>query len=158
MKGILYTAFTLILLTFFSCNIRKEICSCCDKSFTSINDAIFCFEQTKSENETSSDSRLLLIAFVEKDIEANQKLGWKIIGNSEIIEEAKEKYALIILDSRQYKTLYDSCASQKLKQPKKYNGKPFFVITNQALCVFGTWTLDDDNESIIDELGIGDGP
>lgn len=158
MKKILYITSFLFILINFGCNTQEKLCNCCDKSFTDINSAITCFEKTKSENETSSDSRLLLIAFVDKDIKANQKLGWQIIKDPEIIEEAKKNYALVIIDSKEYKTLNHQCHSLNFEHQNKDKGKPYFVIANQALCIFGIWTLSDDKELIIDRLGIGDGP
>jgi len=105
---------------------------------------------------TTADERLLLIAFVHKEVEANQKLGWDIIKDPEIVKTAKRNYALVILDVKQHKILNDECTSYTIEDFKK--NKTVFVIANQALCSFGYFTLDDEKESIIERLQVGNGP
>gem|GEM_PF-3970408 len=143
-----------------SCNQadKTKVGTCCEQTYTNVDDAIKCLSQTNDGNGTSADERLLLIAFVDKDLEANQKLGWDIIKDPDIIKEAKRKYALVIVDSDHYKIPDTDCSSYINESIKNNSGKTFFVIANQVQCWFGDWTLSDNKESIIQELGIGNGP
>lgn len=152
-----------LLVVFFiltNCNTpyKTKVGTCCNNTYTKIDDAIKCLSLTTDGNGTTSDERLLLIAFVCKDINANQKLGWNIIKDPDIITEAKEKYTLIILDVNQYKIPNNDCSSYMAESLKKNNGKTFFVIANQGQCWLGDWTLDENKDNIIANLGVGSGP
>ena len=155
---------TLYILTIFlgltSCNSADEykVGTCCDKTYTNVEDATKCLSQTNDGNGTTIDDRLLLIAFVDKDLEANRKLGWDIIKDPEIIREAKRKYALVIVDRNQYKIPDNDCRSPIAERIEKNSGKTFFIIANPEQCWFGDWTLEDDKDLIIQKLGIGIGP
>ncbi|MBL7911306.1 MAG: hypothetical protein JNJ41_09660 [Bacteroidia bacterium] len=100
----------------------------------------------------------MLIAFVDKDLEANQKLGWNIIKDEEIINTAKRNYALVITDINKYKIPNNDCSSYMTECFKNNSGKTFFVIANQAQCWCRDWTLEDKKESIIENLEVGNGP
>lgn len=159
MKRIFY--FFSLSFILISCGLlptSNKVCTCCDTTYTNIDSAIDCLSRTVDGKGTTADNRLLLIAFVDKDVEANQKLGWDIIKYPDVIKTAKRKYALVILDVSQHKTLYNKCDSYNAENFKKYEGKTFFVITNQALCIFGDWTFSDDRETIIERLNVGNGP
>jgi hypothetical protein len=62
------------------------------------------------------------------------------------------------LDASQYKILNDDCSYNIAETLEKAQDNTIFVIANQALCVFGDWTLKDDKESIIERLQVGNGP
>jgi len=155
---------TLYILTIFlgltNCNSADEykVGTCCDKTYTNVDDAIKCLSQTNDGNRTTADERLLLIAFVDKNLKANRKLGWKIIKDPEIIMEAKRKYALVIVDRIQYKIPDSECSSPIAERIEKNSGKTFFIIANRGQCWFGDWTLEDDKDWIIQKLGVGIGP
>ena len=76
-----------------------------------------------------------LLRLFSKDVEANQKSGWGIIKDTDIVNIAKRNYVLVILDAKQYKTFNDSCSNYTPFDLKKHEGKPFFIIANQALCL-----------------------
>ncbi len=137
---------------------NDKVGTCCDKIYTNIDSAINCLSRTKDGNGTTTDERFLLIAFVEKDLEVNQKLGWDIIKDPDIVKTVKKNYALVILDANQYKILNDDCSYNIAEIIEKTHDRTIFVIINQALCVFGDWTLNDDKESIIERLQVGNGP
>jgi hypothetical protein len=157
-KTTFYTLIIFLVLT--NCNSvdKNAIGICCDKTYTNVDDALKCLSQTNDGNGTTTDERLLLIAFVDKDVEANQKLGWDIIKDQDIIKEAKRKYALVIVDVNQYKIPDNDCAFYMVESIRKNSGKTFFVIANQLQCWFGDWTLADNKESVIQDLGVGNGP
>lgn len=158
MKKTLYFLSLFFILTNCGLNSNDKVGTCCDKPYTNVDSAINCFSRTVDGNRTTTDERLILIAFVHKDLEANQKLGWDIIKDPDIVKTAKRNYSLVILDANQYKILNEDCSYNIAETIEKNQDKIFFVITNQALCVFGDWTLDDDKESIIERLGVGSGP
>jgi hypothetical protein len=158
MKKLFYILTLLIVLTNCKNTDENKVAACCDKTYTNADDALNCFSRTNDGKGTSADERLLLIAFVNKDVEANQKLGWNLIRDPEIIKEAKRKYALVIADVNQFKIPDNDCASYMLESIRKNSGKPFFVIANQAQCWCGEWTPDDGKEGIIQRLGEGNGP
>lgn len=139
-------------------NSENKVGTCCNKAYTNVNSATGCLNKTVDGNGTTADERLLLMAFVYKDVEANQKLGWGMIKDADIVNTAKRNYALVILDANQYKEHFDSCTTHKNVDLKKYEGKTFFVIANQALYIINDWTSDDPKEDIIYKLGIGSGP
>ena len=158
MKKTLYILTLLFGLTNCNINDKTIVRTCCDKTYINVDDAINCLSQTDDGDGTAIDDRLLLLAFVTKDIETNQKLGWDIIKDPDIIKEAKKKYALVILDANQYKIPDNDCASYMTESLKNNSGKTFFVIANQVQCWSGDFTLDRDKESIIIRLGEGNGP
>ena len=143
-----------------NCNSADEykVGTCCDKTYTNVDDAIKCLSQTNDGKGTTIDERLLLIAFVYKYIEANRKLGWDIIKDPEIIREAKRKYALVIVDRNQYKIPDNDCRSPIAERIEKNSGKTFFIIANPEQCWFGDWSLEDDKDWIIQQLANGIGP
>jgi len=158
MKNVLYFFSLSFILTNCVYDSNDKVGACCDKTYTNVDSAINCLNLTVDGNGTSADERLLLIAFVNKDVEANQKLGWNIIKDTDIVKTAKRNYALVILNANQYKILNEECSYNIAETLKKHQDKTLFVIANQALCRFGDWTLDDNKESIIERLQVGDGP
>ncbi|MBL7896330.1 MAG: hypothetical protein JNK50_13620 [Bacteroidia bacterium] len=158
MKKIFYLFSLSFNLTNCGNNSHDKVGTCCDKTYSNVDSAINCLSRTVDGNGTTADERLILIAFVDKDLGANQKLGWDIIKDPDIVKTAKRNYALVILDADQYKILNDDCSNNIAETIEKTHDKTIFVIANQALCVFGDWTLNDDKESIIDRLQVGNGP
>ena len=99
---------------------------------------------------------LLLIAFVPKDLKENQALGWNIIHDKEIIDEAKRRYLLVTLDVNNFRSPPDLPELDKIiSQHKK---SPFFVIVNSALYPISHWAADEDKEFVISRLVNGNGP
>lgn len=153
-----------ILILFFvltSCGImtshKKTACNCCDKSYTNIDSAMNCILQTP-DTLTTADDRLFLIAFVNKDVEANQKLGWNILKDPDIINTARRNYLLIILDVNQIKILKDQTTPELIEKIKGHKEPLFFVIANQALYPFADWTINEKKDFIIGRLEVGNGP
>jgi hypothetical protein len=103
--------------------------------------------------KSTSDDRLLLIAFVTKDIKVKQEAGWNIIGDQQIIKLAKQKYLLITLDENKFQG-----PSELLTLIRKHKNRPFFVIVNQALYPFADWAPDENKDYIISRLSNGNGP
>lgn len=158
MKKIFYLFSLYFILTNCGEKSNDKVGTCCDKTYTKVDSAINCLNRTVDGNGTTADERLILIALVYKDLEENQKLGWDIIGDPDIVKTAKRNYALVILDANQYKILNDDCSFDITETIEKTNDSTIFVIANQALCMFGDWTLNDDKESIIERLQVGNGP
>ena len=152
---------SILLLASTSCGVKvsdKNTAGvCCDKTYTNIDSALNCFSRT-SNNPSGYDERLLLLAFVNKDIKANQSLGWGILKDEEIINLAKRKYLLTILDINQINIPKDQNAPELIEIIKSNKDKMFFVITNSALYPFGNWLGDEKKDLIIDRLEIGNGP
>jgi hypothetical protein len=119
---------------------------------------LFVMTNCKQTNETKAEEKLLLIAFVTQNLEANQRLGWKIINDNDIINKAKKKYDLVILDINNYKIPNNGCASNIKKDIEKNRGENFFVIANRSQCWFSTWKISDKKQSVIEKLGVGNGP
>ena len=159
MKKTFYISILFITLT--SCGIltsdKKAVCNCCDKTYTSIDSAQNCVLGTPDTTTTAED-RLLLFAFVNKDVEANQNLGWNIIKDQEIIDAAKKKYLLIILDVNKIKIPNGQNAPEFLEIINSHKDNMFFVMTNQALYPIGNWTIDEKKDQILGALHVGAGP
>ena len=102
------------------------------------------------------NDELLLIAFVTKDVKANQALGWNIIHDQEIIQAAKRRYLLITLDVNNFRSPPGLPELDKII--RKHKKGPFFVIVNSALYPFANWAADEDKDYIISRLGNGNGP
>jgi hypothetical protein len=136
---------------------KPSVCKCCGNTYTSIDSAMKCVLQMP-EKQTTVDERLLLFAFVSSNVEANQKLGWNIIKEQEIVNVAKQNYLLITLDVNQIEFPKGKSAPELIDKIKKHKDQTFFVITNQALYPFAEWTIDEDKNVIIDRLRVGDGP
>ena len=88
----------------------------------------------------------MLIAFVKKDVEANQKLGWGIINDPDIVIKAKRYYALVILDANQYGILNEECSYNIPDILQEHLDKTVFIITNQG--INGRWLPGEDLISI----------
>ena len=104
------------------------------------------------------DGRLLLFAFVNKDIKENQELGWNILKDQDVINAAKQKYLLITLDPNNINIPKDQNAPELLAKIKENKSELFFIVTNQAFYPFHWWTADENKESVINDLSLGDGP
>lgn len=145
----------LLVLGCCSCSFlshQPHICNCCAATYTNINSAQNCLLATVPTH-SSADNRLLLIAFFDKDIKANQELGWHILHDQEIIKAAKRNYLLVTLDVNDFKG-----SPELLAIIRKHKKRPFFVIVNQALYPFADWAVDEDKDYIISRLSNGNGP
>lgn len=158
MKNLVYLLF--ILLFQINCNFNsdKKVGIKSYKTFINIDSATTYLRKTTDVNRTIADDRLLLIAFVNRELAKNQKLGWQIIEDSDISKMAKKKYTLVILGVSECKELGDEYALKIEEVFKNPDNNLYFVITNQALSVFGEWTPQDEKESIIEKLQVGSGP
>jgi len=126
MKNTFFLLTLSFVLTNCSTTDKNKVGTCCDKTYTNVDNAIKCLSNTNDGNGTTADERLLLIAFVHKDIEANQKLGWDIIKDKDIIRIAKRNYALVITDVDQYKIPGNDCALHITESIKNNSGKNIF--------------------------------
>ncbi|WP_345049716.1 hypothetical protein [Hymenobacter glaciei] len=142
----------LLVLGDCSCSRQPNICNCCATTYTSVGSAQNCLSETAPYKSTA-DERLILIAFVTKDIKANQELGWNIINDQAIIQLAKRKYLLVTLDVNGFQS-----PPELLGLIKKHKNRPFFVIVNQALYPFAEWTTVENKDFIISRLVNGNGP
>lgn len=157
LKNVLFTGISAIALAACSTSGAKNG-TCCEKAYMDPEDALSCFSHTNDGNHNSSDERMLLIAFVEKDLKAHQKLSWNLIKDEDIRKLAKLSYALVILDTSRYGILNDSCTSLTGAIISQQKSDIVFVLANQAKCPFSYWTLQDDKETILDRLSVGNGP
>jgi hypothetical protein len=144
----IYISLLLILQT--SCNSASSDTDSANATFTNIDSAINYCKQ-------SSEYKSLLFAFVTKDINSNQKLGWAILGDKDVIATAKRDYVLIIIDPTKISLANNSDTKEfhTFLMDKDY---PYFVVTNHVFYPFRQFTLKTDKETIIDELRIGEGP
>jgi hypothetical protein len=153
--------FQILILILSSCNNTSYnntiTCDCCQQTYTNIDSARNCILK-KPYSKSSSDPRLFLIAFVRKDIESNQKIGWNIIKDKEIIDIARRNYLLITLDANKFQIPKDLNANELNKYINQNNSDLFFIIANQSLYPFSDWTLNDIKSTIIERLGVGDVP
>jgi hypothetical protein len=143
----------ILLLLFLqtSCNSTNSDTDNASATFTNIDSALnYC--------KHSSEYKSLLFAFVTKDIDSNQKLGWAILGDKDVIATAKNDYVLIIIDPTKI-VLPNNSDTQEFHEILKMNKEyPYFVVTNHVFYPFRQFTLKTDKEKIIDELRIGEGP
>jgi hypothetical protein len=150
-----------IIITISGCYIfgpnKPIICDCCEQTFTSIDSARKCITNNPYIT-SSSDPRLFLLAFVRKDVTQNQKLGWDIINDQEIISIAKRNYLLITLDLNNFLIPKNLDTNELNKYIKQNKSDLFFIISNQDIVPFSDWTLNDKKSVIIERLGVGNGP
>ncbi|MDO7852075.1 hypothetical protein [Hymenobacter convexus] len=146
-----------LLLAFWcvSCSSSLQAvnsCDCCGTTYTSISVANNCLSKSSS-SKTAAEEKLLLIAFVTKNLKANQELGWTIIGDNQIINLAKQKYLLVTLDANHFQG-----PAELNELIGKYKNNSFFVIANQSLYPFADWSATDSKEFVISRLVNGNGP
>lgn len=146
----IYISLLLILET--SCNnSTSSDTNSAGTTFSNIDSALNYCKKT-------SEYKSLLFAFVTKDVESNQKLGWAVLGDNDVIATAKKDYVLIIIDPTKIALPNNSDTKEFheiLKMDKEY---PYFVVTNHVFYPFRQFTLKTDKETIIDKLRIGEGP
>ncbi len=151
----------IILFTLTSCcfktSTQTKICECCNVTYSNIDSAINCILHNPIK-QSSVDERLFLIAFVHKDKLANQKSGWNILKDQDVVNIAKQKYLLIIINVAEIQ-------NSKVQRPpeldeiiSRHYEELFFVITNQMLYPFADWTNSEKKNTIIERLHIGNGP
>lgn len=135
---------------------KKLTCNCCEASFTSIDSAFNCLAFSP-DTSTTADNRLLLFAFVNKDVKDKQKSGWNIIADQDIKEIAKRNYLLVIVDPMTI-TSKKPLSDEFKKRVSNHREGIFFVVTNQELYPFADWTETERKDLIIERLGVGMGP
>jgi hypothetical protein len=136
---------------------KDSACNCCAKAYSNLDSAANCILQTP-DSTTTAEYRLFLFAFVSKDIQANQQIGWDILIDKDIIDIAKKRYLLVIQDPTAFKFLKQQMTPELNKLINNLQDKPHFVIANQSLYPFADWKSDEKKEIIIDRLEVGDGP
>lgn len=156
MRKILFILVVLLIHT--NCSRKYEVGVCCDKTYTNIEKALSCFEKTNYGKKTTSDNRLLLLAFVNENIKKHQNMGWGILNEKEVIEIAKQNYLLIILDVNQFQIPKGQDAKELLNRIKNHNNPLFFVITNSVLYPFAEWNSNEQKDVIVNRLQVGNGP
>lgn len=151
--------YCLILLGVTSCGlIRKpKICDCCETTYISFKDVINCINK-KAFSDTGYDPRLFLFHFVDGNIKLKQNLGWKLLEDSELIKIAKRNYLLIILDKNNFNIPGNLDKTKLTKVIKNNENREFFVISDSNLNIWSTWSMKDKKETIIEKLGVGNGP
>jgi hypothetical protein len=143
---------TLLFIALTSCNsLTVSDTNSNAQTFTNIDSALNYCTKTK-------EYKSLLFALVSKDIENNQKKGWTILGDNDIIKTAKQDYVLIIIDPAKITLPQNSDTKEFDNIIKTKNESPFFVVTNHVFYPFRQFTLKTDKEKIIDDLNIGEGP
>lgn len=159
MKNIFYLFAILFALT--SCRLKTstqtKVCDCCNVTYSNIDSAKNCIV-FKPVKQSSVDERLFLIAFVRKDKAAYQKKGWNILSDQDIINIAKQKYLLIILNVTEIQNSKVQQQPELHKIIDRHHEELFFVITNQVLYPFADWTNEENKLTIIDRLQVGNGP
>lgn len=146
----IYSALLLVLQA--SCNTSTN--SDTDNTSVTFNNVDSALNYCKKTREYKS----LLFAFVTKDIEKNQNLGWAILGDKDVIATAKKDYVLIIIDPTKITIPKNSDTKEFLDILNMDKEDPYFVVTNHVFYPFRQFTLKTDKETIIDELRVGEGP
>lgn len=131
---------------------QPDSCNCCATTYTTIHSAQQCLSATEPTKSTA-DERLILIAFVSKNVKVNQALGWNIIHDQEIIKAAKRKYLLVTLDMNNFRG-----SPELIEIISKFKKGPVFIIVNQSLYPFANWGAGENKDYIISRLGNGNGP
>lgn len=151
MRKFLFVIFLISLIV--ACNNKPNpVCNCCEITYKYIEDALKCIDD--NPRETSYDNRLLLLAFTDSNT-----AGWNLIKDSEIIAVAKRDYLLVTLNKTESAFLYKEGPSELINVMQKHQDeKLFFIVANRALFPFRDWNESEPKKSIIDKLGIGDGP
>lgn len=136
---------------------KAMVCNCCEQPYSNVNAAIKCIDRLPIIG-TSSDERMLLLAFSNKEIEANQHLSWNIIGDPEIVKVAKRNYLLVVLNVNNISQIVKDNNELREVINSHKNESQFFVIVNQAYYPFRDWKKDAEKSIIIDRLEVGIGP
>lgn len=155
MRFIIVAFITLIAIS--GCMDKKAmVCSCCEAPYNDVKTAMNCIDQ--NPKPTSYDSRMLLLAFVDKKLEKDQSSSWDIIEDQDILKVAKRDYLLVILDVNNLSQIVKD-SNELLEVINSHeNESQFFVIVNQAYYPFGDWKNDAEKSMIIGRLEVGDGP
>lgn len=157
MKAVVLLFIVLMTVSCANNNANYEACHCCQSTYSTIDSAFTCISANPIMNSTS-DNRLLLFAFVNGEIKANQEKGWNIITDEEIVQIARRDYLLITIDKNSVLNPKNNLPPEFISVIKYYNEDLFYVITNQALYPFADWTADEDKDIIVDRLRVGNGP
>ena len=111
---------TVLLIILASCNSWTNSDTSSSRTFTNIDSALKYCTETK-------EYKSLLFAIVSKNIENNQKLGWTILGDNDIIKAAKKNYVLIIIDPTKIVLPENSDTKEFEDIIKSEKESPFFV-------------------------------
>lgn len=146
------TIYILLLLTLLtSCNSAISDSDNISATFTDVDSALNYCKQSK-------EYKSLLFAFVTKDVDSKQKLGWTILGDKDVIATAKRDYVLIIIDPTKISIPNNSDTKEFYDILLMDKDDPYFVVANHVFYPFRQFTLKTDKETIIDELSVGEGP
>jgi hypothetical protein len=145
--------FIIILFSLTGCSyLPKNVrCECCERTFTNIDSALKC-------GSDPTNYKSLLFAFVSSDVETNQKKGWTILNDPDIIEIAKRDYVLIIIDAKKINLLSDKDTKELQEIINSQGQETFFVVTNRVFYPFRDFTLKTNKDKVISDLGLGEGP
>lgn len=155
MKFIIVAFVTLIAIS--GCMDKKAlVCNCCEAPYNDVKTAMNCIDQNPTA--TSYDSRMLLLAFVDKKLEKDQSSSWNIIEDQDILKVAKRDYLLVILDVNNLSQIVKDSNELLGVINSHKNESQFFVIVNQAYYPFGDWKNDAEKSMIIGRLEVGNGP
>jgi hypothetical protein len=149
----------LVFIFITSCGLVKPpvTCDCCLETYYTFENASKCIS-TKPYSETSYDPRLFLIHFVENNIEQKRAIGWKILKDPELIKKAKRNYLLIILDKKNFEIPSNLNKNKLTSLINKNESEDFFIISDNLLNIWSTWTFKDKKSTILERLGVGNGP
>ena len=120
--------------------------------FTNLDSAL-------NSHHKSNSNRLLLIALVSEQVGMHQQLGWNILKDHDIISTAKSEYDLVIVDQASIDLPKDGSV-QEFGNILKANKQMlyFVVVADGGLYPFRQFTLQEEKQSIIDDLEVGIGP
>ncbi|TGE28214.1 hypothetical protein [Hymenobacter metallicola] len=159
MKRLIY--FLIFTICLHNCGVisvgQNKPCTCCEKTYTSVESAQKCISLNPN-NRRTVDNRLVLLAIVTKEVQKNQELGWRILQDEKIITQAQRKYLLVTMSTAAARTLAGKSNTELQEIITGYKGENCFIIVNQALYPFGSWSAGEDRKRIVGMLGVGNGP
>jgi len=142
----------------FGCRSNKIlVCNCCENIYYNINDALSCIFENP-DTTTPSDDRLLLLAFVNREWKEDSSLGWGIIKDPKIKSQAKRNYLLTFQEQGKFNDSGQNDPELIQLINEHSTDSVFFIIANQAIFPFGSWSLKTPKNSVLDQLQIGNGP
>lgn len=159
-KTIIYFILLVPLLSGCLINLvytKYTICDCCKTVYNDIKSAEKCISDNPNTKRTS-DNRLFLLAYVNKDVKAYQDLGWDIITDEKVRKTAQRDCLLIILEKKHINHTEEWVQEEHNDVIDKHNEELFFVLANQSLVPLTSWNNDDDKRMIIDDIEVGNGP
>ena len=162
MKNIFYIGILSAVLSgcWLFTGVHAPYCSCCESAYTSLDSARACC--ARNAHSADSASRWFLIAIVNKDLEANQKLGWNIIKDQDIIDCAKRNDYLLIITSKEKLGLPRDTA-YLTRYYEVFTGHKtedifFFTTVTEDLHPHWHWGANEKKDLILDYLAVKGGP